>query len=251
MEHDWNIANDALRRPPSATPIPQAPRKEATMTTDRIKRPAVTANGKKIFLLAVRLAAAAVVVLSCQAQAAYVIDVYQDGPNVAASGNGALNLTGLVSQGPAPNGISAVSAVGAVLVIGVPGNVDRYSGFAGPVTFGPGTAVAASQSFGPNIGISGFNTLLAVPLGYVSGTPVQATASWQGATLASLGLTPGEYTWTWASDNFTIRIAAPPAPVTPTAIPTLGEWGVIVLTFMLGLAAFARSRRSESAGRRA
>lgn len=200
---------------------------------------------------AARLAATVLLVLSCQAQAAYVVNIYQDGPNVAASGNGTINLAGLVFLGPGPVGTSLVSADIALLNIkNVAGNVDGYSGITGPVTFGPGFVVGATQSFGSTIGISGVNGVFTVPTGYVSGTPVEASAIWQGATLASLGLTPGDYTWTWASDTFTVRIGVPPAPVTPTAIPTLGDWGVIVLTFALGLAAVARARRSGSAARR-
>lgn len=54
-----------------------------------------------------------------------------------------------------------------------------------------------------------------------------------GATIASLGLTPGTYTWTWAGDSFTVNVGmAPPAVA---SIPTLSEWGMILLSLALAV----------------
>jgi hypothetical protein len=57
---------------------------------------------------------------------------------------------------------------------------------------------------------------LLVPDGYVSGSALSGTAIWDAFTIASLGLTPGTYTYTWGTgahtDNFTINIGAVPEP---------------------------------------
>ena len=56
-----------------------------------------------------------------------------------------------------------------------------------------------------------------MPDGYVSGAPLgTSTDTWDGATFASLGVTPGTYTWTWGSgasaDSFTLAAVAVPEP---------------------------------------
>ena len=48
-----------------------------------------------------------------------------------------------------------------------------------------------------------------VPTGYVSGNPLSGRAIYSGKTLATLGVTPGTYVWTWgagANQNFTLKI---------------------------------------------
>jgi hypothetical protein len=51
---------------------------------------------------------------------------------------------------------------------------------------------------------------LIVPFDYVSGDPLSASSTYVGATIASLGMTPGEYVWTWGSgdtaDSFTLNV---------------------------------------------
>jgi hypothetical protein len=52
-----------------------------------------------------------------------------------------------------------------------------------------------------------------VPVGYVFGTPLgTSTDTWNGATFASLGVTPSTYKWTWetgADADSTIRQDCP------------------------------------------
>ena len=48
--------------------------------------------------------------------------------------------------------------------------------------------------------------------GYVSGTALSGSATYSGATLATLGVTPGTYVWKWgtgANQNFTLQIKTP------------------------------------------
>ena len=53
-----------------------------------------------------------------------------------------------------------------------------------------------------------------MPLGYSSGDPLAGSATWAGETFASLGLAPGEYTFTIPSDTFTVVIGQVPMPAT-------------------------------------
>jgi hypothetical protein len=63
-----------------------------------------------------------------------------------------------------------------------------------------------------------------VPTGYVSGAALSNTSTYDNATFASLGVTPGAYVWTWGSgahiDSFTLVIGAPePSGVLLLALP--------------------------------
>ena len=66
------------------------------------------------------------------------------------------------------------------------------------------------------MGIAGNDRYLLVPPGYVSGSPLTTSSTYDGATFASLSFTPGIYTWTWGSganaDSLTITSAIVPEP---------------------------------------
>jgi hypothetical protein len=69
------------------------------------------------------------------------------------------------------------------------------------------------------VGINGgiFGTALIVPTGYVSGNPLSDRATYSGATLANLHVTPGTYVWKWgtgANQNFTLKILTAILPAT-------------------------------------
>lgn len=63
--------------------------------------------------------------------------------------------------------------------------------------------------------LSGGFTLF-VPVGYVTGHALSDTSTYDSATFASLGVTPGTYEWTWGTgaqpDSFTLQIGAVPEP---------------------------------------
>ena len=147
-------------------------------------------------------------------------------------------------------GSSLVSASGGAIIVGPTTDTDDtfYSDIVGPVDFGPGDEFLADMGGGAIVGLGTFDEpsggVVAVPLGYVSGASLgTSTATWSGATIASLGLTPGDYVWTWGSgataDSFTIDIISGGAP----AAPEPGTWTMM----LLGLAglAFARARRTQ------
>jgi hypothetical protein len=156
------------------------------------------------------------------AQAGYTVTLQQVGPDVVATGSGAINLTGLtfLSSGsvvnPAIHPHPLIGEARASIYTGpTSSSVDRYDGLSGPQSFGSGPftfVIPASSGSGDMVGIStggccGIN-LLSVPTGYVSGTALSDTAIYGGTTIASLGVTPGTYVWTWGTtenQNFTLQ----------------------------------------------
>jgi hypothetical protein len=87
------------------------------------------------------------------------------------------------------------------------------------------------------VGVAGLSGSIYVPRNYVSGRPLMSTLTWDNATFASLGVTPGTYVWTWGSGanagSFTLRVA----------VPEPAKLGLI--TFGLLGAGFARRKRQN------
>lgn len=78
--------------------------------------------------------------------------------------------------------------------------------------------------------------VLGAPIGYVSGTNLSGTATWDNATFASLGVTPGTYVWTWgtaAEQSFTLDVVN--SVPEPAALSIFG-FGVLLTGAFMGLA---------------
>ena len=169
------------------------------------------------------------------AQAGYIVTLKEVGSNVVATGNGPIDLTGLTlitSAGSSP-GIQAnlgVIATGAFATGG-----DVYQGFTGPTSFGSGGAFSPDTASGDFVEVSGVGLQLLVPVNYVSGAALSDSMTFNNATFASLGVTPGTYVWTWgagADQNFTIVI---PRAGVPDAGSTLGLFfGSLIALFGVG-----------------
>ncbi len=89
---------------------------------------------------------------------------------------------------------------------------------------------------GDLVGINGFLGFLFVPVGYVSGAALSDSMTFNNATFASLGVTPGTYVWTWgtgANQNFTLQIGG-------AAVPDGGSTVSLLGCALLGLAALRR-----------
>lgn len=164
-------------------------------------------------------------VLARPAKSAIIIDVTQVGSNVVATGGGTADLTDLTLNGSTP-AFTAMEPNVAGLVVG-PGatGFSLYENLVGPASFGPGGYTTASSGSGSGFGIngSGFNVpYLYLPAGYGSGTALSGSATYDGQTFASLGLTPGAYTWTWGSgadaDSLTVNIGAVPEPMSASLL---------------------------------
>jgi hypothetical protein len=95
----------------------------------------------------------------------------------------------------------------------------------------------ASIGGGDTIAVNGADGVLGVPLAFVSGDALSNSMDFAGETIASLGLTPGIYTWTWGSginvDSLTVQIG----PVSEPA--SLARFGV----GLAGLGMALRTRR--------
>jgi hypothetical protein len=128
------------------------------------------------------------------------VTISQQGPNVVWNGSGSFNLAALTSAGPNTIGGGYNSGT-AVWAIGPNVAVDTYSGtITYPTSFGT-SAIGVTSNSGSTFGIlpGGSGRLLYVPSGYVSNTTISGSSTYASTTIASAGLTPGTYTWSWGS----------------------------------------------------
>jgi hypothetical protein len=174
------------------------------------------------------------------AQAAFVVTLTQEGPNVVAIGSGTINTTGLSFYYSQNTGVHPfVEPQFADIVTGqFPSAIDVYeSAYAGPTSFGSGYETGASSGSGSIVGIYNHD-IVVVPYDYRSGSPLMDTATYDNATFSSLGVTPGTYVWSWGSglnaDSFTLTVGAAAVSEPSTLdLMTLGLLG----------AGFARRKR--------
>ena len=132
------------------------------------------------------------------------VTISQVGPDVVWNGSGSFNLAALTFDGV--GGTSAGYASNqAIWAIGPGAPVDTYIGtITYPLTFGT-NAVPVTSASGSTFGIlpGGSGRSLYVPSGYVSNTNISGTATYINTTIASAGLTPGTYTWSWGTGGNT------------------------------------------------
>jgi hypothetical protein len=199
---------------------------------------------KTLILAAIRcsLMFTAAAALSVHPAQAYTVTLDQSGSNVVANGSGAIDLTGLAFQVNFLNAPPQIQANFSLLITGPGGaSQSQYTGFAGPTNFGSGALVFADTGSGDGVGIvgSGSNTFLLVPQGYVSGSALSSSATFNNVTLADLGVTPGIYVWIWgegADQNFDLEIGLGVPPPVPDGGSTVSLLGCA----LLGLAALRR-----------
>jgi hypothetical protein len=199
------------------------------------------------------------------AQAAYTITVQQVGGDVVATGSGSLDVTSFGS-GTADTDSAQIGTTNGNSFVYVGGSTDgsaltAYSDEGNPIGGGDpmfgvvGEGGYASSASGDLVGLVPANlfnfdsdTVLYVPQGYVSGAPLSGTATWEGATINSLGLFAGTYVWTWgdsaAADSFTLVIVAPDDP--GTRVPEPGT-ALLLGAGVLGLGAVRRCRPTVAA----
>ena len=170
--------------------------------------------------------------------AGYVINVSQVGNNVVATGSGRLN-TAILNFVSNSSPVQAVTdPASAQLEVGSP--VSRISSFGpvtGPASFGFGTTQRDSTDSGDFAGIIGANGEIEVSHSYVSGTTISGSATWDNTTISGLGMTPGTYKWTWASeaavDFFIVNISAAAVPEPSSLI--LAGMALGIFCFQAGL----------------
>lgn len=186
---------------------------------------------------------AAALAWSPAAKAAVVMTIEQVGSNVVASGSGSLDVAGLTFDGNMV-AFPFMLPVNGILLVGNPssGTTDTYGPIAGPSNFGSGSLAWADSATGDLIGVSSSSSFLGVPPGYLSGSPLSGTATFDNTTLANLGVTDGTYTWTWGSgdhaDSLTLEIGA--SAIT-AGVPEPSTWAMMILGFCgIGFLAYRR-----------
>jgi hypothetical protein len=174
------------------------------------------------------------------AHAEFIVTIVQDGSDVVVTGSGTIDLTGLTFV-RSDSFISGIWPSEAVLGIGAPGGeaVDVYTGFTGPPNFGTGGSTVPSDSgSGDKVAVEEPTNELVVPEGYVSGTSLSDSSTYDNATFTSLGLTPGTYTYTWntPADSFVIEVGG------SSAVPEPANLSLLAAALAMTLVA-ARCRR--------
>jgi hypothetical protein len=177
------------------------------------------------------------------AQANYIVTLKQMGANVVATGSGAFDLTGLPMK---VGGFSEalIQPYLGNIVTGSSNSCDAYgTTITGPSNFGIGIeAGLVSIGTGDPVGMAfngGNPSFLQVPVGYVSGTALSSSATFNNLTLGSPDVTPGTYVWTWgdgADQSFTLQIG----PVGVPGVPDGGSTVSLLGCALLGLAALRR-----------
>ena len=188
------------------------------MTTPHLKK-SIGRSSSRLALLLIALVFACLGIRQ-SAQAGYTVTLREVGSNVVATGSGAIDLTGLTFAGFFLHLVPAIDPQDAFIRTGSYSSVDFYSAeFSGPTSFGGGAITYASSGSGSIVAIS-LGHILTVPREYVSGTFLSDSATYSDQTIATLGVTPGTYVWTWgsgANQNFTLQIPVPPPTGPPIA----------------------------------
>ena len=195
-------------------------------------------------LITLFCAATSLLIVASPAQGGFIVTLEQVGGNVVAKGSGAIDLTGLTLS---PNTFGAIAGLVPKVAFvdtgpaGLNGSLNGYLGFSGPTSFGSSLATSASSGSGDFVGMHGIGLLL-LPMGYVSGTALSDTSTYDNATFSTLGATPGTYVWMWGTgvnQNFTLQIGS-------AAVPDFGStFGLfsLALAVLFGASRF-RSRQA-------
>ena len=165
------------------------------------------------------------------------LTIQESGANVVWSYSGSLDLSNLTFDGT--NTISAGFNVStAIWAVGLtsPVTLDAYSSNAFvtfPANFGDNGGGPASSGTGDTLSVLGggfHGRTLLVPNGYVSNTLISGSTTYLNATLTSLGLSVGTYTYSWGdgiNESITVLIGGIPSGTDGTSGNSdsgLGEW---------------------------
>ncbi len=162
-----------------------------------------------------------------QARAELTFTIQEVGGDVVVAASGTVNTAGLTLLSNWSSTVPYIRPNQGTLIISpnsTPGPI--YFGMSGPSDFGSGASVTlATSSSGDTLLLEGLSGQLGLPAGYSSGAPLSSSMTFAGETFASLGVTPGTYTWTWGSganaDSVVVQVgnvAAVPGPSTLTLL---------------------------------
>jgi hypothetical protein len=173
--------------------------------------------------------------------AAVTITLQEQGNDVVATASGNLNLAALtLSAGTNTQGGAIVPAVSVISLGPVQTSVayDDYRGATGPSSFGTGFGAFPTAFSGDFVATSGTSSIR-VPVGY-SGGSINSTATWANTDFATLGVTPGDYVWSWGSganaDTLTLSAGTP--------VPEPSTWALGAFALACGGWQLTRRRRA-------
>jgi hypothetical protein len=183
------------------------------------------------------------------AQGAVVVNAVETGGNVVFTGTGSLSTLAWTQQGASAD--FAFINPAKILLIGVTPAVNSFRfrdpvNFVGPTDFGSdqqtfadsGTGGSSGGGFGDIFGLFFDSKQLVVPGGYVQGTALSGTSTYNNLTFAALGMNTGSYTWSWGSgnqaDSLTLNVGAVPVPA---AVWLFG-------TALIGLVGFSKRKKA-------
>jgi hypothetical protein len=171
-----------------------------------------------------------------RSNAAFIMTFTQVGDDVVGVGSGSIDTADLAYYGGNLESALIYPQYGTAFfgpTLSSAVEAEFYHAASGPAAFGSGPGGAASSGSGDLVGVVGSNPSFALPYGYVSGSLLSDTATWDNATFSSLGLTPGTYTLTFGTgsdaDSITVNIVAgTPAPEPASlALLATGALGMI------------------------
>lgn len=174
----------------------------------------------------------------CSLNAALTITIQDTGSSVFVSTDaGSLDVSGLNPPfaGSAVNDQSILGAVNRIRNFNAGAPREIYTGITAPVSaFGNFTSTSASSSTGGLFGIEvsgGLGPVISLPVGYLGG-PISFTQTYNGGSLASLGLIAGSYDFTWSTDSVTVDVLAAPIPEPSTYMAIAGGLGLVGLVIV-------------------
>jgi hypothetical protein len=174
------------------------------------------------------------------ASAAVVWSFDQVGADVVGTLSGSLNLTDATPY-TYPEYDEDFTAIGpdAAIAYGDQGIAYHYLLSSGPMSFGSGGLTYATGVTGSVFGLDGGALLFYVPVGYVNNSSLSGTITFANATISGLGITPGDYVYSFPGDTITLEFAATPLPATlPLFVTGLG---------VMGLLGWRRKRKAQAA----
>ena len=174
-------------------------------------------------------APAALLLLQGQAKAVLTYNIFEFAGNIVIQTSGSLNLTGAATTGSGFCGVSGAIQPGLASICTGPGGsgnpINKYA-ITGPATFGGSGTLPANSVTGISNILKGDLGIFGIDPAYTSNTPIVSSATFNGTTLASLGLTtPGLIgTWTINGTSETIDVVngAPSAAAVPGPLPLFG-----------------------------
>ena len=175
------------------------------------------------------------------AQAAVVVDITQIGSDVVISHSGTIDTASASNTGFLADQGVTIGKFGPntnYITFGEVGRADAYSVSFSEFPFAmltSGTAFPDSRT-GDTFGIYRGENRLYLPVGYVTGETITGGATFNGKTLADLGIVEGTYTATFSNAGTTENVTY------NVSVPETSQFALIASLISLGFCYFKRRR---------